>query len=330
MKTTCLVNNYNYHRFVALAVDSALEQTVPFDEIIVVDDGSTDGSAELLRDRYAGHERVTIYAKPNQGQLSCFNEGYRLAAGDIIFFLDADDLYEPTYLDKALQVYEWAPECDCLLAGERRFGCVTDKRPDGPDLDLGCSVLAAWHLRSWLGAPTSCLSMRRRLLERVLPVPFLEDWRVRADDCLVFGASLAGGRKFRLGERLVRYRIHDRQNFTGRGYDRFADYRRKLAVNRLFELYRLRLGYDFERLAEFAHREFRTIARPGLVQLLDYLRIAWRAPAGVLRRLSMAGSMLGHFLATRLGALAQAGQADFRRSVQTSRWNSSQRPISSS
>jgi glycosyltransferase involved in cell wall biosynthesis len=73
--TTCLLTNYNYGQFVGESVEGALRQTTPFDEIIIVDDGSTDGSADLLKHRYGGNPRIQIINKHHGGQLSCFNEG---------------------------------------------------------------------------------------------------------------------------------------------------------------------------------------------------------------------------------------------------------------
>ena len=96
MRTSCIVTSYNYGRFVAEAVESILRQTVPMDEIIVVDDGSTDGTPEMLRARYADG-CIKLIEKRNEGQLSCFNRGFEESTGDLIFFLDADDLYEPPF-----------------------------------------------------------------------------------------------------------------------------------------------------------------------------------------------------------------------------------------
>src|SRR5262245_40334734 len=112
LRTSCLINNYNYAQYVTEAVDSALAQTCPFDEIIVVDDGSTDGSVELLKCRYGDESRVHIIYKPNEGQLSAFNTGFLAATGDIAFFLDADDIYEPSYVETVLRLYAKRPELD--------------------------------------------------------------------------------------------------------------------------------------------------------------------------------------------------------------------------
>src|SRR5262249_41512552 len=220
-KTTCLISNYNYRQYIADAIDSALAQTTALDEIIVVDDGSTDGSQEFVRSRYGHYSIVKLVAKENQGQLSCFNEGFRRSTGDIIFFLDADDVYEKNYIEEALKVYCQSP-CDFLFTGHRTFRASpgqilnVDKPPtvSRAALDLGFSVILSLYKRVGVGAPTSCLSMRRGLLEHILPLPDLDDWRICADDCLNFGSSLMRGRKFFLDVPLVRYRIHDKNNFT--------------------------------------------------------------------------------------------------------------------
>ncbi len=297
MKTTCLVNNFNYRRYVGDAIDSALAQTVALDEIVVVDDGSTDGSSAWLKTTYGACSTVTIVEQRNQGQLSCFNEGFRRATGDVVFFLDADDRYLPGYVERALQVYERVPSIDFISSGFRFFGERPGKqpRPQG-DADLGYSVVAALALRAWVGAPTSCLSMRRWVLEKLLPLPGTEDWRTRADDCLIFGSSLAGARKYRVGVPLVEYRLHGSNHFAGRRADAGKDYRRRLAINRLFRHLVQQLGYDAVTLPELAHREFQTIPAPTFRQLRDYLRLVFISRLRFSRKLALMGSILGRYL----------------------------------
>ena len=102
MLTTCLINNCNYRPYVAEAVESALGQTQPFDQILVIDDGSTDGSRQLLAEQFDSVARVQIIRKQNGGQLSAFNHAIPHVTGDLVFFLDADDRYRSTYLERAL------------------------------------------------------------------------------------------------------------------------------------------------------------------------------------------------------------------------------------
>ena len=92
MKVSIVINNFNYARFVTAAVESALGQNYPNCEVIVVDDGSTNDSRELL-ERFAG--RVQLVFKENGGQASAMNTGFRAAHGALIVFLDSDDALFP-------------------------------------------------------------------------------------------------------------------------------------------------------------------------------------------------------------------------------------------
>src|SRR5262245_23561615 len=94
-----VINNYNYGRFLAGAIDSALGQTYAGTEVVVVDDGSTDESREVLA-RYAG--RVVPVLQANGGQAAAFNAGFAACAGQVVLFLDADDLLLPTAVERAV------------------------------------------------------------------------------------------------------------------------------------------------------------------------------------------------------------------------------------
>ncbi len=87
-----LINNYNYGKFLAEAFDSALAQTYDRCETIVVDDGSTDNSPEIIA---SYGDRIVPIFKTNGGQASAFNAGFAASSGDIICFLDADDVFLP-------------------------------------------------------------------------------------------------------------------------------------------------------------------------------------------------------------------------------------------
>jgi len=300
MKTSCLINNFNYANHINDAIESALNQTIPFDEIIVIDDGSTDDSPEIISRRYGGNAKIKIISKINQGQLSSFNEGFSNSSGDIIFFLDADDTYEPSYLKEALTFYELHSHCDFLYCALQTFGHSSELiRSFGRDRQLGFSILATLYLRKWIGSPTSGISMRRRILEKILPMPddFLNDWRVRADDCLVWGASLAGAYKCYLDKRLVGYRIHDNNNFNRRTFNYTYRIKRIIAVNRLFnyfiEINNLENKAHFHKLIKY---EFRTIQKPSIKNLLDYIRITRMIEAGLGKKLETYTSLFCSWL----------------------------------
>ena len=96
---------YNAERFVAQAIESVLAQTYPNYELIAVNDGSTDGTAEILK-RYQGHPRLTIHHNPrNVGMTANWNIGLALCRGELIAKLDADDFYEPEYLETVVEFF---------------------------------------------------------------------------------------------------------------------------------------------------------------------------------------------------------------------------------
>ncbi len=86
---TIVIVNYNYARFVAAAIDSALEQSYDPVEVIVVDDGSTDGSRRIIA---SYGERIRSLFQDNGGQGAAYNAGWRAARGEFVLFLDSDDV----------------------------------------------------------------------------------------------------------------------------------------------------------------------------------------------------------------------------------------------
>lgn len=102
-----VIPSHNYGRYLAEAIDSALAQTVPPGQIIVVDDGSTDNTADVAG-RYQG--RIDYVALPHGGLCRARNEGLRRATGEFVVFLDADDALDTRYLEKTLDAWHQAAE----------------------------------------------------------------------------------------------------------------------------------------------------------------------------------------------------------------------------
>src|SRR5579871_1853260 len=98
-----LINNYNYDRFLSNAIDSALAQTYPNVEVLVVDDGSTDNSRRIISE-YG--DRIIAILKENGGQASSFNAGVSAAGGDILCFLDADDFFYPEKVARVVKAFD--------------------------------------------------------------------------------------------------------------------------------------------------------------------------------------------------------------------------------
>jgi SAM-dependent methyltransferase/GT2 family glycosyltransferase len=95
---TVAMPSYNHRRFICKAVESVLQQSHENLELIVVDDGSSDESAELLHSRYGADRRVTIVHRPNQGAHHTINEAIARGRGEFVSILNSDDVYEPTRL----------------------------------------------------------------------------------------------------------------------------------------------------------------------------------------------------------------------------------------
>jgi glycosyltransferase involved in cell wall biosynthesis len=100
-----IVTCYNYARYVGRAIESLLAQSYSNREIIVVNDGSTDDSAEVIA-RYAA--QIRSIDQNNRGSIAAYNRGFAESSGDVVIFLDADDLLEPGALASVAEV--WSPD----------------------------------------------------------------------------------------------------------------------------------------------------------------------------------------------------------------------------
>src|SRR4051795_10336845 len=97
LRASIVINNYNYGRFLRESIQSALAQTHPNCEVIVVDDGSTDDSREIIT---SYGQRVKPIFKENAGQGSTFNAGFPVSSGDFVCFLDSDDTLYPDAMQR--------------------------------------------------------------------------------------------------------------------------------------------------------------------------------------------------------------------------------------
>jgi glycosyltransferase involved in cell wall biosynthesis len=100
-KISVIIPNYNYAQYVGLAIESVLRQSYQNVELIVVNNGSTDNSLDVLRN--FGKDIILI-DQFNLGQSGARNSGLLNATGDYIAFLDADDIWQPTKLEKQIQL----------------------------------------------------------------------------------------------------------------------------------------------------------------------------------------------------------------------------------
>jgi len=102
MKVSVIIPNYNYGRFLRQAIQSALDQTVKPHEVIVVDDGSSDNSRQIL-DPFG--DSIILVEQANAGVAAARNNGAAIATGDLLAFLDADDYWQGQKLEKQVQKF---------------------------------------------------------------------------------------------------------------------------------------------------------------------------------------------------------------------------------
>lgn len=303
MRASCVITNFNYAPFLPDALNSVFNQVEPFAEIIVVDDFSTDESIAVLEQYGQLHTNLQIVRhERNLGQLAAFASGFNAANGDVICFLDADDIYAPTYLKVMLEVYKSAPDCDFLFCKNQVIARPADFSPHvgtwyGKLECMGRTVVQTLAYTHFIGEPTSCLSLKRSIADKIFPIPYFEDWKTRADDCLVFGASLAGAKKYKVAVPLVGYRQHPYNAYLSNSISSDADtfFRREVALIRLFLFFRNRFGLSADTF-QLAHLEFKTCPSVTIRSFLMYLAIVVKVGARNSGRGRAVGVMLKHYL----------------------------------
>lgn len=244
-----LITNHNYGRYLAAAIDSALCQTYSNVEIIVVDDGSTDGSREILA-QYEG--RIKTILQPQGGQPSAFNAAFAASKGTYVFPCDSDDVFEPDKITRLIALYRDRPrigwiyhELDYIDGGGRAL--PIEALGDAADVEAlrtrrtRFAGLAELDFRELFASgrrlPYTCpamsgLTFTRAALNAILPMP--ESISAASDEYPKF-AALALFPGAHVGEPLARQRLHDANAATVKQKDQ-----RKDALRHLRTAYHLR------------------------------------------------------------------------------------------
>ncbi|MFE1748127.1 glycosyltransferase family 2 protein [Coleofasciculus sp. H7-2] len=228
-KVSILINNYNYARFLAEAIDSALNQSYSHTEVIVVDDGSTDNSREIIA---SYKDKITPVLKENGGQASAFNAGFAASTGDIICFLDADDIYVSEKVAEVVDAFsdradlgwcfhslKWvdAEGKPSLTKNGNEAASISKKGDENPkrEYDLREHIKKG-KLKDKLDdlPSTTALCFRRSLLQQILPMP--EAKRIGLNDGYLEFTAIGLSKGLIFDKELALYRVHGSNAYSMR------------------------------------------------------------------------------------------------------------------
>jgi len=210
------ITNYNYARFVGEAIESVLAQTYRNLELIVVDDGSTDDSLKTIA-RYSGDPRIKVIEKSNGGMASAWNEAYRHCRGEVIFPLDADDVFYTRKIEVLIDA----------LGRDASAGLVVHAMTvrDGAGHDVQQIPFLSRFEQGWISdrviarggrwryMPTSALGFRRELAALLFPV-CEQTFFIHADALVVTLGPLLT-HVVAVNEPLSYYRVHGANSLGG-------------------------------------------------------------------------------------------------------------------
>jgi len=281
-----VVISYNYAEYVGRAIDSVLAQDDPPEEILVVDDGSTDRSAEVIR----GYgDRVRAVFKDNGGNASVVNAAVPLTRGDLVMFLDADDTLAPGAVGRVRAA--WRPGAAkvqfrlTLVDAEGRRQGVDP--PEHVALPSGDVLADLARYGRYVTPVTSGNAFSRAALERILPIP--EDEFRNTNDGYLNPMLAFCGPVVSIDEELGAYRMHGRNLWAFSG---------AVTPERLHE----RLRHDLARqrhLLDAARRSGRALPKQVMLRSAEHVLVR----AGSLRWDRPAHPVPGD----RLGLLLVAG-----------------------
>ena len=218
IKVSVVMPIYNAYDYLRPAIDTVLGQTLSDIELICVDDGSTDNTLEVLKEYQAADERVRIVTENNAGPSVARNKGLVRARGKYVIFLDADDFYDATLIEKLYNI----AERDSLDIAICKFDIYNNRKAkyedniksdhgeifeegrvvshsEYPDVILSCTTGYIWNK----------LFLKSFLLEKELV--FDPELRVFEDTHFVVSALSLADRVGKCFERLIHHRVYSNQ-----------------------------------------------------------------------------------------------------------------------
>lgn len=180
MKISVLIPAYNASRTIQATLDSVLRQARPADEILVIDDGSTDDTLAILK---SYSPRVTAFRQENRGVAATRNALCARATGDLIAFLDSDDLWHSGYLEFVCRLFDDHPSAVAFFTGHTNFEghgnyeWKFDPLASPPKIEVisALDFLRRYNESTGYFASPSYLSVPRAVFQRLGKDPFCLD-----------------------------------------------------------------------------------------------------------------------------------------------------------
>jgi glycosyltransferase involved in cell wall biosynthesis len=304
--------------FIEATIRSVLTQDYPHIEYLIIDGGSTDGTLDILKRQT--DPRLTWISEPDRGQADALNKGMQRARGELITFINSDDLLLPGAVRAAVEFLQTNPDAD-LVYGDGEYidadGRLIDRYQSTP-FDLAATLLD----RQILAQPGAF--WRRRVSDQI--GLFDIDLHYRFDFDYWLRAALAGFHLQYLPGNCAAYRLHETSKTVSQ-HDQFVDdwqqiTRKALAHPAFPESLRALIPKIEEVVrwgklkARWAHGE-RNVLRPELVDILAHGKWTRRILAGVMLMDSYLGTQVASWMLQQVGAGRLFRMADQRRQAAT-------------
>ena len=273
LSVSAIIDCYNSEQYIQEAIESVLAQQRRPDEFIIVDDGSSDDTAKIARNLIQDIPWARLIEKENGGQLSCMTAGIVEAKGDLLAFLDGDDIWKTNHLVEAEKQFQAEPKLSLFYGPYDEIGDCSDFKCRAYCHGLiGQTLVLTAAGQSYVGGVNATLVAKSSALKPYLPLPpqIEKDWVVNADNIIVWITSLTGGLKYAASEATVNYRMHPNNNYKKLSSHQPRAFR-KSATARLFEYFE-RTFYLPSDLVRHLPQEYR--AQPNKTKNLrkEYLR----------------------------------------------------------
>ncbi len=305
-RVSVIIPTYNRVKMVGEAVRSALEQSYPDVEVIVVDDGSTDGTGEYLRREFG--DRIRYLYQENSGRSRARNRGIEAATGNAFIFLDSDDWLLPNAAEDGVAFLRANPQVEVAYgdgyytdAQGRRMSRLSEERPAVSRRDF----LAVMVLHNLPIAPHAAI-VRRRALDRLGGPPWFDEALRGAEDADFWLRLAAAGAPFAEHPKVVcLYRLHDenasspRHPLWSRRWRSLQRFKRKTYEADFFNTLPLKTRVEFIRQLLVIFYAGQVEEQEAILNAAPFRALPAEAQAELLRRVGLEAILGGEVAAGR-------------------------------